>query len=324
MRISFLNLIFSANFNFKPMELINRDMTFFANCDENKNERGITSTAATHLSELATEIIAGCKAKLEAASFVNGFVDIVGSANEKGKQVEIGYATHQLAEFNALVGRVADMHSFCAWMREAVKAKERMMEEVSNVTLNDWAEANNIIVPKMPARDAELTEQDIIKTLSVAERCEYYALEAKAAAYGKFIHPDEPFSVARRRLQEIMSKPITTQGEGSSLLIYRYENSVDEEDVEKVYLQLQSEHRDAENRLNQIKTSIKKKLNLAKAEQTEAYKNKIDAYMSESNKLNADFSSWQRREIEQISSLKIIVPNNLQATFDYLSALDEK
>jgi len=306
------------------MELINRDMTFFANCDENKNERGITSTAATHLSELATEIIAGCKAKLEAASFVNGFVDIVGSANEKGKQVEIGYATHQLAEFNALVGRVADMHSFCAWMREAVKAKERMMEEVSNVTLNDWAEANNIIVPKMPARDAELTEQDIIKTLSVAERCEYYALEAKAAAYGKFIHPDEPFSVARRRLQEIMSKPITTQGEGSSLLIYRYENSVDEEDVEKVYLQLQSEHRDAENRLNQIKTSIKKKLNLAKAEQTEAYKNKIDAYMSESNKLNADFSSWQRREIEQISSLKIIVPNNLQATFDYLSALDEK
>ncbi len=299
-------------------------MTFFANCDENKNERGITSTAATHLSELATEIIAGCKAKLEAASFVNGFVDIVGSANEKGKQVEIGYATHQLAEFNALVGRVADMHSFCAWMREAVKAKERMMEEVSNVTLNNWAETNNIIVPKMPARDAELTEQDIIKTLSVAERCEYYALEAKAAAYGKFIHPDEPFSVARRRLQEIMSKPITTQGEGSSLLIYRYENSVDEEDVEKVYLQLQSEHRDAEKRLNQIKTSIKKKLNLAKAEQTEAYKNKIDAYMSESNKLNADFSSWQRREIEQISSLKIIVPNNLQATFDYLSALDEK
>ena len=66
------------------MELINRDMTFFANSDENKNERGITSTAATHLSELATEIIAGCKAKLESASFVNGFVDIVGSANDKG------------------------------------------------------------------------------------------------------------------------------------------------------------------------------------------------------------------------------------------------
>lgn len=306
------------------MELINRDMTFFANCDENKNERGITSTAATHLSELATEIIAGCKAKLESTSFVNGYVDIVGSANDKGKQVEIGYATHQLAEFNTLVSRVAEMHSFCAWMREAVKAKERMMEEVSAVTLNDWAETNDIVVPKMPARDAELTEQDIIKTLSVAERCEYYTLEAKAAAYGKFIHPDEPFSVARRRLQEIMSKPITTQGEGSSLLIYRYEGSVEEQDVEKVYLQLQSEHRDAEKRLNQIKTSIKKKLNLAKAEQTEAYKNKIDAYMSESNKLNADFCSWQRREIEQISSLKIIVPNDLQSTFDYLSALDEK
>lgn len=306
------------------MELINRDMTFFANCDENKNERGVTSTAATHLSELATEIIAGCKAKLESTSFVNGYVDIVGSANDKGKQVEIGYATHQLAEFNTLVSRVAEMHSFCAWMREAVKAKERMMEEVSAVTLNDWAETNDIVVPKMPARDAELTEQDIIKTLSVAERCEYYTLEAKAAAYGKFIHPDEPFSVARRRLQEIMSKPITTQGEGSSLLIYRYEGSVEEQDVEKVYLQLQSEHRDAEKRLNQIKTSIKKKLNLAKVEQTEAYKNKIDAYMSESNKLNADFCSWQRREIEQISSLKIIVPNDLQSTFDYLSALDEK
>lgn len=299
-------------------------MTFFANSDENKNERGITSTAATHLSELATEIIAGCKAKLEAASFVNGFVDIVGSANDKGKQVEIGYATHQLAEFNALVTRVAEMHSFCAWMREAVKTKERMMEEVSNVTLNDWAEHENITINNMPPRDPELTEQDIIKALSVAERCEYYSLEAKAAAFGKFIHPDEPFSVARRRLQEILSKPISTQGEGSSLLIYRYEGSVDEQDVEKVYLQLQSEHRDAEKRLNQIKTSIKKKLNLAKAAQTEEYKNKIDAYMTESKKINADFCSWQRREIENISSLKIIVPNELQSTFDYLSSLDEK
>lgn len=306
------------------MELINKDMTFFANSDENKNERGITSTAATHLSELATEIIAGCKAKLEAASFVNGFVDIVGSANDKGKQVEIGYATHQLAEFNALVTRVAEMHSFCAWMREAVKTKERMMEEVFNVTLNDWAEHENITINNMPPRDPELTEQDIIKTLSVAERCEYYSLEAKAAAFGKFIHPDEPFSVARRRLQEILSKPISTQGEGSSLLIYRYEGSVDEQDVEKVYLQLQSEHRDAEKRLNQIKTSIKKKLNLAKAAQTEEYKNKIDAYMTESKKINADFCSWQRREIENISSLKIIVPNELQSTFDYLSSLDEK
>ena len=305
-------------------DLIDRDLTFFANSDENKNERGITSTAATHLSELATEIIAGCKAKLESASFVNGFVDIVGSANDKGKQVEIGYATHQLAEFNTLVARVGEMHSFCAWMREAVKTKERMMEEVSDVTLDDWAEANDIVLPKIPIRDSELTDLDIIKQLSVADRFEYYSLEAKAAAYGKFIHPDEPFSVARRRLQEIMSKPITTQGEGSSLLIYRYENSVDEEDVEKVYLQLQSEHRDAEKRLNQIKTSIKKKLNIAKAEQTEAYKNKLDSYQSESQKINADFSSWQRREIEQISSLKIIVPNDLQSTFDYLSALDEK
>jgi len=223
-----------------------------------------------------------------------------------------------------LVARVGEMHSFCAWMREAVKTKERMMDEVSDVTLDDWAEANNIVLPKMPVREDELTEQNIIQTLSVAERCEYYSLEAKAAAYGKFIHPDEPFSIARRRLQEIMSKPITTQGEGSSLLIYRYENSVDEEDVEKVYLQLQSEHRDAEKRLNQIKTSIKKKLNIAKAEQTEAYKNKLDSYQSESQKINADFSSWQRREIEQISSLKIIVPNDLQSTFDYLSALDEK
>lgn len=306
------------------MDLINTDMTFFANSDENKNERGITSTAATHLSELATEIIAGCKAKLEGTSFVNGYVDIVGSANENGKQVEVGYATHQLAEFTLLVNKIADMHSFCAWMREAVKTKERMMEEVSAVTLDDWAESENIVLPRMPIREAELTEQEIIKTLSVAERCEYYSLEAKAAAYGKFIHPDEPFSVARRRLQEIMAKPITTQGEGSSLLIYRYEKSVDEEDVEKVYLQLQSEHRDAEKKLNQIKTSIKKKLNLAKATQTEEYKNKLDAYQSESQKINADFSLWQRSEIEKISSLKIIVPNDLQSTFDMLSKLDEK
>ena len=56
------------------MELINRDMTFFANVGADKNERGITSTAATHLSELATEIIAGCKAKLDEEKFLIKFV----------------------------------------------------------------------------------------------------------------------------------------------------------------------------------------------------------------------------------------------------------
>ena len=53
------------------------------------SEHGLTSTSASHLADLAQEVIAGNEAKLKNMTFVTTKVDIVGSASESGKTMRV-------------------------------------------------------------------------------------------------------------------------------------------------------------------------------------------------------------------------------------------
>lgn len=97
------------------MERINE--IFFSN-------HGLTSTSAAHLADLAQELIAGNEAKLKNLNFVTTKVDIVGSTSDSGKTINIGYDESMLAQVRPLLEEIAIMNAFCAWMREAIKAKE--------------------------------------------------------------------------------------------------------------------------------------------------------------------------------------------------------
>ena len=55
------------------------------------SEHGLTSTSASHLADLAQEVIAGNEAKLKNMTFLTTKVDIVGSASESGKTICVGY-----------------------------------------------------------------------------------------------------------------------------------------------------------------------------------------------------------------------------------------
>ena len=37
-----------------------------------------------------------------------------------------------------ILEEIASMNAFCAWMREAVKAKDKELEQVVNLTFEDW------------------------------------------------------------------------------------------------------------------------------------------------------------------------------------------
>lgn len=285
-------------------------------------EHGLTSTAANHLAELAQEIVTSNKSKLEQTSFVNAFVDIVGS-NSAAKQVQVGYSQEKLDEIQSVVEQIAEMNSFCAWMREAVKAKEAMDEKVAEMQLWQWCQDNGIEQECLPMSPDPVKMEEIVDELNVKERCEYFALEAKAATIGQYIHPEEPFSEARKRLHDILANPVSTAGEGASLLIYNYEPSVSEAKVEELYLALQKEHRQNEQKLNQIKASLKLRLTAKSIEQQKEFAEKTNESNAKIARQQSDFESWRVKERERISKLKIVVPQDLQKTYDYLSALDK-
>lgn len=71
-------------------------------------------------------------------TFVTTKVDIVGSASESGKTVCVGYDEDMLSLVRPLLEDIASMNTFCAWIREAVKAKDKELKQVANFTFEEW------------------------------------------------------------------------------------------------------------------------------------------------------------------------------------------
>ena len=287
------------------------------------SEHGLTSTSATHLADIAQEVIAGCEAKLKNLTFVTTKVDIVGSASESGKTVNIGYNEKMLEQVRPLLEEISSMNAFCAWMREAVKAKDKELKRVSSLTFEEWCADKDIEIPTKPKYPEETKETDVISQLNIKERNRYFQLEAVAATIGKYIHPGGAFSVAREELQNKIVKPYSTDGNGKDTLIYAHIPSVDPQKVEDVFFELQKWHRQNERELNKMKFAIKKQAEKRTLEKIHQFKQALEHEKQRHMLLFTQYREWQLKERERISRLKIVVPEALQDTYEKLNKLEE-
>lgn len=287
------------------------------------DNHGLTSTSASHLADLAQEVIAGNEAKLKNMTFLTTKVDIVGSASESGKTICVGYDGNMLAQVRPLLEEIASMNAFCAWMREAVKAKDKELKQVANFTFEEWCTLQGVEIPSSPSYPKETTEADIIAQMNIKERNRYLQLEAVAATIGKYIHPGGQFSSAREELQNGIMKPYSTDGNGKDTLIYAHVPSVDPQKVEDVFFELQKWHRQNERELNKMKFAIKKQAEKQTLENIHRFKQELESEKQCHMKLFTQYKEWQLKEQERISKLKINVPEALQSTYEQLSRLEE-
>ena len=141
---------------------------------------GLTSTSANHLANIAQEKIVSNEAQLKKLNFVTTTVDIVGSPADSGKVINKGYDETQLGEIRGLMSEIADMNAFCAWIREAIRAKEAELNNITAKSYEDWLEENEL-ENNRPIPEADATTDDIMAEMTVKERNEYFHLEAVAA-----------------------------------------------------------------------------------------------------------------------------------------------
>lgn len=180
------------------------------------SEKGLTSTSASHLADLAQKTVLGNEAKLKNMSFITTKVDIVGSLSESGKTVSLGYDEKGLSEVKGLLEEIAEMNAFCAWMREAIKAKEREIQQINRCSFDEWCQLFGYPVIEKTELPKEIRAEDLIAEMNVKERNRYFTLEAIAATIGKYIHPGGKFSDAREELLTKTMKPYTADGITSS------------------------------------------------------------------------------------------------------------
>ena len=297
---------------------------------QKKNEvffgkHGITSTSANHLANIAKELIADNEAKLKNITFVTTTIDIVGTATP-GKAISRGYTEGQLGEVRRLIEEIAAMHAFCAWVREAVKAKEEELELVAGKEYDQWEQEAGLEPLESTSRRRRyipVDEDDIISEMNIRERNEYYRLEAYAAAIGKYIHGEGALATAREALHTAVMKPYSTEGTGTETLIYQHTPSIDQQKVEELFFDLQKWHRANEAQLNRIKYNIRQQVAQRNMEKSQQYRSEMEEYDIQFRKLNAQFKEWKIKECQRISQLKIVIPLELQPTYDALCELEK-
>lgn len=282
-------------------------------------ESGLTSTSANHIANLAKEFVQDEEMQLNNIRLVNCYVSVIG--NSEKTQICKGTEDNWFDFFTEMVVGVYEAKSLIAWLREAIKAKEKMLKDIDMTNIDEWANSNGIALPSRPVKRDVPTREEIIASLSVKERNRIYKLETEAAVIGKCIHPSGQFSSARKELHERLSNPIEIKGEGRDALVYSYEPSCDFNKVDNTFFELQKWHRESQAELNSILHKIDEQIRneeiSANSEHIEAYK----AYERECETFSAQFRLWKEQEAKRISSLKIVIPNELTKIYERVSKL---
>lgn len=159
-----------------------KDMIFFS-ADGN----GLTSTSANHIANLAKEKIREIETALARLTLYSTSVALIG--NDTVNIINEGDTIATLDMVKSQLHTIAKAHSLIAWLREAIKAKERLLTEVEDLSADDYLKLQGIEKPKMPEKETALTEDEYYASLSIDERNRYYSLEALASVLGKAVHP---------------------------------------------------------------------------------------------------------------------------------------
>jgi hypothetical protein len=262
--------------------------------------------------------------RLNNVRFFNTSVAVIGSSS---KQVMSTGNTNLDFIANDLQ-QLAEMNAFCAWVREAIKEKENQQRIYSNYSIENWAKLHGITFPEAPQHPEEpeyITEQLVMESWNASKRNKYLQLEAFAATYGKYIHPDGSYNKARKNAYTALNTPITKEGAGRDMILYYREPSVNINDVDALFITMQSQYREYEKQLNQMKAEIKETVNdlTVKAQDRfkkdlAVYKAKYEEYDTIMSELRSDFITWKTNQLEAISKYKIYIPESLVSIFKTL------
>lgn len=277
-------------------------------------EKGITSTSANHIANLAKEAYEKLEAKLNTTSFIKETIQIIGSTAETTVKLSraglITLAPNVLKE-------ICEYKSLIAWLREAIKEKENLFKANKLWVSDEYTEH----MKNRPQCEDYLTEQDVIESWTVAEQEDYLSLETVCAVVGKYIHPNGPLSKAKTELSNRINRPVSTECSGRDTIIRKYYPEATEEQVNTLFFSLQRNHREYQARLNGIKHKIDITLREDIQKKDEAFKLALEEYNKKTSELLVADKLTREEKHKEIEALKIVIPNDLKSVYDKLTSM---
>ena len=288
---------------------------------------GLTSTSANHYCNLAKEISRNYTNYLENVRFYTTTIRVIGDSGEDN--IHIGMKPSEVKNIPEHIKTLTNLYSLIAFFREAIKERDRLIKEANNYTEQDaHAELDKeymALMTSKPMKSAYLTAEEVVQSWSIGEQEKYLSLETAAATIGKYIHEDGAISKARRALIDVQNNTAKVNENGRDTIIYKYIPSVEQEDVDNMYFDLQTQQREMQAELNGMKKKIQDTIETNVTQVDEEYRlAKI--------KWDADMDAWSRKQamveqndtkkrhelMEEVQALKIVVPKRLQAIYEVL------
>ncbi|MDE6581517.1 MAG: hypothetical protein K2K47_03200 [Duncaniella sp.] len=291
-----------------------KDMIFF-----DADGKGLTSTSANHIANLAKEMISEIETSLKEITLYSTTVTLI--SGEKPNVLNKGADNAEVEKIPELLKRVAQAKSLIAWLREAIKAKERLLSKVRQLNFEDYAGECGLDLEKEPHLGYYLTEDDYYASKSIDERCRYYTLEALASTLGKAIHPGGELAEARQQLQAKGKKPHEVEGKGRDTLIFTYQPTVDSQVVEDVYFSLQAQYRDVQSQLNAMKHECKKAVEESELAARTKFSQEMSDWAAQCNIVEARLAEHICSRCKEIAAMRIRIPESLRDIYQTVSQL---
>lgn len=273
---------------------------------------GLTSTSANHVANLAKEYYQSLEAELNATSFIEESIAIVGSMN---KTVSDKGTPEILNNISSHIDNIVAAKALIAWLREGIKQKEKYSKELEFYVSD---ELKNL---KYPSRPEIKTQAELLDEWDIKEREMYLTLETECAVIGNYIHPKKPFAEAKKKLFNKLVKPIETSNSGRDTMVTYYEPVVPKEAVEEKFFELQKRHRASQAKLNSFKNRLEREEKECRDKASREYSSALDVYKSERERLEEMDKQYVAEERKKIESLKIAIPEHHRKMYDYLMSL---
>lgn len=276
-------------------------------------ENGLTSTSANYISNICKEAYRKMETSLNNIVFYTTTIKLLGSSEES--LLKEGVKT--VSDVKDTLDKIAKLKSLIAWLREAIKAKERLIKEANISSYEDY----NIEIPEAPVLKLAITADNVIATWNIKKRNRYYYLETLCATIGQYIHPDGVFSTERDHLLKVLSEPHSVEGNGRDTILYTHKPSLPVEEVEDTFMELQNIYRGYQSELNSMKHEIETTCNNDSIAKSAAFQTAMQEYKNIMKVKDAELVARKQVAVKEASDLKIIIPDSLKPVYDMVQKL---
>ncbi len=271
---------------------------------------GLTVTSANHLANIAKEMYEAMESRLKSLKLYSR--DFLLAVNGNTYRVENESEKSEFAEISESLREIGELKSLIAYLREAIKAKEKLAngfdKHLKELVKNGRTDL------KDPVRDNTYAFEDEFAKLTAEQQAKYFALEAKCATFGSYIHPDGAFALARKAFFDRTKNPIVVSGKGQEAEISTFSSQFTAEEVDSEFFALQKEYRSLQAEFNKFKGEIDERV-------SEANKVATEKYMVALKLAIAARKTEEQKYDETIKALKVIIPQNLKAIYEKVNGV---